>query len=796
MPPIWRLVFLLLFSSWLKSIHMIFDPRQMVLVRSKGQPQCPVGKGPPRILFKKSQIPLPELLGKNIYALVRPKQTSNSTEELTAAHEYQEDALERLIRCRLNNTKCYKIQPPKPKIDFGKFCWTSQKFEPLRAGISQVRCKAPQRPHDATVNTYWRTLLQSNGSSSEIQVSVSNFFLVKSENSLNVPFPTNWYEILKSSADSIPLLLGQANVKKIDPLNPQHPMNPLFPYSPLNPFLFYDPLLLMSPFNSKGPFFPLNPGSPFSFFNPANPFNALCPTLLLPPSEPLSPWNPASPFFPTSIYSPYNPDNEMSPWNKNFKLAGPPPFSPFSPLNGFFLLSPFSPWYPLGALARIALLPETDPLSPLNPHSPFHPMTALDPQSPFEGLPQDSPLNPLNLKMHPYNIINGEEIPRSLTAYSPAYIPYGAGGYGPGYGGYGAGGAPAANMGSGTSEFAPKMMPEGMLTKPIRTVGRWFYRFKPTEQSIASVNACDPRSPYFAGHAYSPFHPFHPSNPYSLLNPLNALPHQDPRSPYNPMSTNYAGNPESPYNPGHPMNPFNPKSFLFTCQQSGSLHPMNPRSPFYLLNPRSPFNPMNPYSPYNPRHILLSGLEHSHALNPTLRTSPFHPSSRNSPYHPENYQKLNPKYSLNPLFQLYNKINSPIDPFPHLGWYSGVKEDFSLVSAPEAPPGSSKYDQLIPYSSPDADAVCPPPPPAPLPPRPPYYPGYYMWDPAWPSPKYVRTSLIPSNDPIDPEQWDRIWKRLWKMKCRRDANLIKPHSPFGNDFAIVDIPSMPGEQAI
>lgn len=722
------------------------------------------------IVYKKSDLPLPELLGSNIYALVRPKSPPKLAEE-RIAREYQEDALDRLIRCRVNNSKCFRLKPPQPRVEFGKFCWTAQKFEPLRAGISQMRCKVAASPHDATVSTYWKALLNMNNKTSvEIDMSISNFMLVLIRKTLiDAPF-VGWLDLLGAPAGMIPILFGQMAGGLIDPLDPMFPLNPLFPYSPLNPFLQLGEDGENSPFNSDGPFYPLNPASPFSPFNPGNPFNALSPMLLLPPSDPMSPWNPASPYFPLSPHSPYNPDFEMSPLNSGFSLDGPPPCSPFSPLNGNFLISRHSPWYPLGQLAQLSLLPETDFFSPLNPQSPFHPISALHIQNPLDGLPSDHFLSPLNLKAHPYNIINGEEIPRSLTETSPAYIP---------------GDAPAPYAaGVSITTVTPGM---SIFKKPMRVIGKWFYRYKPEEQTIRILNPCDPRSPFFAGDAYSPFHPLHPSNPYSILNPLNTLPITDPRSPYNPRSSNFAGNPESPYNPLHPMNPFNPDSFVFICRQTGSLHPENPRSPFYLLNPRSPFNPMNPFSPYNPKHPLLSGLEEAHALNPSLRTSPFHPSNRGSPYNPDNYRKLNPQYPLNPLHQLHKSITSSTNPEPHLGWYNGVKEDFSKIPPPPPPPGSSMQDQLVPFTPPKPVVPCPPAPPAPPAPQPPYFPGYYQWEPSWPEPRYIRTSNIPSNDQVPPDQWQMIWERLWKLKCKREAFLANPTSS-SNDLTVLEIP--------
>jgi hypothetical protein len=729
---------------------------------------CPTSS----IIYKKSDLPLPKLLGSSIYALVRPKVPPKTAEE-RIAREYQEDALERLIRCRLNNTRCFRLKPPQPKVEFGKFCWTSQKFEPLRAGISQLRCKAPKRPYDATTSTYWASLLNmSNKTLVEIDMSISNFFLAQLQIVLVDAPAITWADILGSPLKMIPMLLGQMNAASggVNPLDPMFPLNPLFPYSPLNPFLNLDEDMRDSPLNPDGPFHPLNPASPFSSFNPGNPFNALSPMLLLPPSDPMSPWNPASPYFPLSPHSPYNPDFEKSPMNSGFNLEGPPPCSPFSPLNGNFLISKHSPWYPLGPLAQLSLLPDTDFYSPLNPQSPFNPIAALHPQNPLEGLAPDHFLSPLNLEAHPFNIINGEEIKRSVTETSPAYIP----------------GPPPSSPKS--NDAAPPMVPAEMYKQPARAIGRWYYQFKPAPQTIAVVNPCDPRSPLFAGDAYSPFHPLHPSNPYSILNPLNTLPITDPRSPYNPRSSNFAGNPESPYNPAHPMNPFNPDSFVFTCRQTGSLHPLNPRSPFYLLNPRSPYNPANPFSPYNPNHPLLSGLEEAHALNPAIRTSPFNPSKRGSPYNPDNYRKLNPQYALNPLNDLYKRITSPSDPEPHLGWYNGVKEDFSKIPPPPPPPGSEPKDQLIPYSAPKQQVNCPLAPAAPPPPQPPYFPGYYQWEPSWPAPRYVRTSNIPTNEPITVKQWQEIWERLWKLKCKRESFLAHPTSPLGNDFAIIDLP--------
>ena len=320
----------------------------------------------------------------------------------------------------------------------------------------------------------------------------------------------------------------------------------------------------------------------------------------------------------------------------------------------------------------------------------------------------------------------------------------------------------------------------------VRTVGKWFYRTQPEEERIASVNPCDPRSPFFAGHEYSPFFPFHPSNPYSILNPLNSLPPSDPRSPYNPQSPAFAGNPDSPYNPKHPMNPFNPESFLWTCQQSGSLHPMNPRSPFYPLNPRSPFSPLNPASPYSPGHVLLTGLDASHALNPQLVVSPFHASHPYSPFNPENFNRLNPAYPLNPLNEKYRSVTSTENPAISLGWHKGVKEDWSLVAQPRN--NANTDNQLIPYKAPEPVSNCGPPPPPPPPPQPPYYPGYYMWDPSWPAPKYIKTSEEPVYDPIDPGKWSQIWKKLWEMKCKREAVANSPPQPYGRDYAVMDLP--------
>ena len=724
------------------------------------------------IIYKKSELPLPELLGSSIYALVRPKSPPKTSEE-RISREYQEEALDRLIRCRINNTRCYRKKKPAPKVEFGKFCWATQKFEPLRAGISQLRCKTPRDPHDATVQNYWSSLLRINNKTEvEIGISISNFFLDRSQKSFfDVP-SIGWADIIDAPIGMIPMLLGQTGVLGVDPLDPMFPLNPLFPYSPMNPFIHLDSSHENSPYNMDGPFYPLNPASPFSPFNPGNPFNALSPMLLLPPSDPMSPWNPASPYFPMSPHSPYNPDFEFSPLNRGFDLDGPPPCSPFSPLNGNFILSKHSPWYPLGPLVRLSFLPETDHHSPLNPHSPFHPIAALHPQNPLVGLDPNDFMSPLNLKEHPVNVINGEEIKRSITEISPAYIP----------------GQTASVIESspffttGTPQMAPP------INQPLRAVGKWFYRFQKAPQQISAINPCDPKSPFFAGDAYSPFHPLHPSNPYSILNPLNTLPITDPRSPYNPRSSNFAGNPESPYNPAHSMNPFNPDSFIFTCRQTGSLHPENPRSPFYLLNPRSPFNPMNPFSPYNPKHPLLSGLDESHALNPSIRTSPFHPSQRTSPYNPDNYRKLNPQYPLNPLNDRYKRITSSTDPEPLLGWYNGVKEDFSKIPPPPPAPGTNIQDQLLPYSPPSIEPNCPPAPPAPPPPQPPYFPGYYQWEPSWSAPRYIKTSMIPSNDPIQPQQWQQIWERLWGLKCKREAYLAHPTSPYGKDLAVIDIP--------
>lgn len=752
------------------------------------------------VIFKKSDLPLPDLLGSSIYALVRPKSPPKSLEE-RVAREYQESALDRIIRCKLNNTRCFRIKKAAPRVEFGKFCWTSQKFEPLRAGISQLRCKAPKPPHEATVSTFWTSLLaMSNKTEIEISVSVSNFFLSQSQiTSINGP-SIGWFELLDSPISMIPMLLGQMNsggagvgrgtrggysglegldtgfngnsLTAIDPLHPSFPLNPLFPYSPLNPFMHLSRHSEHSPFNSDGPFYPLNPASPFSPFNPGNPFNVLSPMLLLPPSDHMSPWNPSSPYFPISPHSPYNPDFEMSPMNPGFKLDGPPPFSPFSPFNGHFLLSRHSPWYPLGPLAQLSLLPDTDHHSPLNPHSPFHPVTAWNPQNPMEGMDPTHFLSPMNLQAHPFNMISGEEVRRSFTESSPAYMPS----------------MSASSASPFQSLAAPQMVPPEMVNTPKRAVGKWFYQFKSVPKTVAVINPCDPKSPFFAGDAYSPFHPMHPSNPYSILNPLNTLPVSDPRSPYNPRSSNFAGNPESPYNPNHPMNPFNPDSFVFQCRQTGSLHPLNSRSPFYLLNPRSPYNPANPFSPYNPNNPLLSKLDESHALNPALRTSPFHFSNRASPYNQVNYRKLNPQYALNTLNDLYKRINSPTDPEPHLGWHSGVKEDFTKVAPAPPPPGSDPKDQLIPYIPPKLQVNCPEAPAAPPPPQPPYFPGYYQWEPSWPAPRYIRTSNIPSNDPIPLQQWQMIWERLWKLKCKRESYLAHPTSPLGNDLAIIDIP--------
>lgn len=735
------------------------------------------------IVYRKSHLPLPDLLANSIYALVRPKFPAKTVQE-RAAREYQSDTLDRLIRCRINNTRCFRLRKPAPQVAFGKFCWAAQKFEPLRAGISQLRCSPPANPFDATVATYWSSVIHKikpKTPSTELAMSVSNFFLAQSEGTLIEPPRISWRDLLNSPIPLISILLGQQNTANtIDPLNPLYPLNPLFPYSPLNPFLHLKGSKTHSPYNSNGPFYPLNPASPFSPFNPQNPFNALCPMLIIPPSDSQSPWNPASPYFPLNPHSPYNPHNEHSPMHPGFSLDGPPPASPFSPLNENFLMSRHSPWYPLSPLAQLSLLPESDPNSPLNSHSPFHPLAALNPQNPLEDLPLTDFLNPLNLHDHPFNIINGEEVPRSLSDTSPAYI------------------IPQQNslLKSVTppigiteaNSFAPPMAPNDLYRKPARSIGRWFYQFKPKQQTISIVNPCDPKSPFFAGNAYSPYHPMHPSNPYSILNPLNTLPITDPRSPYNPRSSSYAGNPESPYNPEHPMNPFNPKSFIFTCRQSGSLHPLNPRSPFYLLNPRSPYNAMNPFSPYNPKHPLLAGLEDSHALNPALRTSPFHPSHSGSPYNPENYKKLNAQYPLNILNPTYKKITSEKDPEPLLGWYNGVKEDFSRVAPGPEPQGSDPKDQLIPYTAPKLPVNCPPAPPAPPAPQPPYFPGYYQWDPTWPAPKYIRTSNIPSNDPIPADKWNQIWSQLWELKCKRESLLANPRSPFGNDFAIVDMP--------
>ena len=731
----------------------------LIFVTSDTGTSCPASE----IKFKRSELPLPDLLGANIYALVRPKTPPKSAEE-RIAREYQEDALERLIRCRVDNSRCFRIKKPQPRVEFGKFCWTAQKFEPLRAGISQMRCKAPGNPHDATVATYWKSLLgMANKTAVEIELSIGNFMITHScDTLLDTPL-IGWRDLLDSPTGMIPTIFGQMASGFVDPLDPMFPLNPLNPYSPLNPFYHIGEDGIDSPFNLDGPFYPLNPASPFSPFNPGNPFNALSPILLLPPSDPMSPWNPASPYFPLSSHSPYNPDFEMSPLNSGFSLDGPPPCSPFSPMNGNFLLSRHSPWYPLGQLAQLSLLPETDFHSPLNPQSPFHPITALNFQNPLQGLPRDEFLNPLNLISHPYSIINGEEIARSLTMPAPAYIS----------------GDPVGKQSYGEQS-------QDSSSTPMRVLGKWFYRFKPKTETINVVNPCDPRSPFFAGDAYSPFHPLHPSNPYSILNPLNTLPITDPRSPYNPRSSNFAGNPESPYNPLHPMNPFNPDSFVFTCRQTGSLHPENPRSPFYLLNPRSPYNPMNPFSPYNPKNPLLSGLQAEHALNPSLRTSPFHPSNRGSPYNPENYRKLNPQYSLNPRHEMYQKITSTTDPEPHIGWYNGVKEDFSRIPPPPPPPGSDIQDQLVPFNPPKPAITCPPAPQAPPAPQPPYFPGYYQWEPSWPAPRYIRTSNTPSNEPVSPNQWQQIWNRLWALKCKRESFLANPTSPSSTGLTIID----------
>ena len=756
------------------------------------------------IKFKKCKnLDLPQIFGNNIYALVRPK-LKPATPEEQAAVEFQENALQRLVRCRLNNSLCFRLDPPKPRIEFGKFSWTSQRFEPLKAGISQVSCMMPTRASDPDVHGFWYGVLNANGTDVELQMSVSNFFLSEAALSLTGPTPVTWHDILAAPLGSIQGLFMLMQ-KGPDPLDPMYPLNPLFPYSPLNPFFTADHDSEMSPFNEDSPFYPSNPSSPFSVLNPGNPFNVFSPVLTLPPSDPMSPFNPSSPYYPTNPHSPYNPENPNSPLSPSSLLPMPAPSSPFSPLNDGFLMHPLNPYFPGGELAALAVLSQDHPNSPLNPLSPFYPMTALGPQAPLNGLALDSPLNPLNLEAHPFNLINGEEIPRSLTEASPILIPSDAPAaeyYGQAETGYY--GSPSWQAGSGyyaqadSPGFNPITGPfsvNGPHPPPqpnfVRTVGRWFYRSKTAEPSIAAVNPCDPRSPFFAGHEYSPYYPFHPSNPYSILNPLNSLPATDPRSPYNPASVVFAGNPESPYNPNHPMNPFNPNSFLWTCQQSGSLHPMNPRSPFYPLNPRSPFSPLNPASPYNANSTLLIGLEAAHALNPALRTSPFHASNPASPYNPENFNKLNPVYPLNPLHVQFTSLTSTENPAVSLGWNKGVKEDWSLVADTRAKEVAEQAkDQLIPFKAPEPTAEnCGPPPPAPSPPQPPYYPGYYMWDPSWPAPKYIKTSEIPVNDPIDPANWLQIWKKLWELKCRREAALKMPPQPFGPDYAIMDMPA-------
>lgn len=790
-------------------------------VSSEGESQTATAAADPSLGHIKikncaSRIDLPQIFGNNIYALVRPKVKPPTPEE-RAALAYQEEALQRIVRCRLKNSLCFRIDPPRPRIEFGKFSWTAQRFEPLRAGISQLSCRMPERVSEADVHGFWYGTLNANGTDTEVQMSVSNYFLSESAQALSGLPTVSWRDVMSVPVGSIAglfKLLQQQQQKSPDPLDPMYPLNPLFPYSPLNPFFTADRDSDLSPFNEESPFYPSNPSSPFSVLNPGNPFNVFSPVLRLPPSDPMSPFNPASPYHPLNPLSPYNADNPLSPLSPESLLPMPAPSSPFSPLNDGFLMNPLNPYFPGNALARLAILDEADADSPLNPRSPFYPLTALNPQRPLDGLPLDSPLNPLNLAVHPFNLINGEEIPRSLTETAPLLVsgsvlsagdalgmPSSLQSAGDVRGLQSAGdvlGLQSANMQSAdmlskagyyASASLPATQPRGF----VRTVGKWFYRTRPVTPTIAAVNPCDPRSPYFAGHEYSPFHPLHPSNPYSLLNPLNGLPANDPRSPYNPASAVFAGNPESPYHPQHPMNPFNPDSFLWTCQQTGSLHPRNPRSPFHPLNPRSPFSPLNPASPYNLQHPLLNTLDPAHALNPALRTSPFHASNPASPFHPDNFNALNPAYPLNPLHSHFTDLTSTNDPAVALGWNRGVKEDWSLVADGQRGRGrddSQDTDQLVPYRQPEPLVRCGPAPPAPPPPTPPYYPGYFQWDPSWPAPKYIKTSPVPVNDPIDPDNWLRIWNKLWLMKCRREAALVMPPQPFGPEFAVLDLPKL------
>ncbi len=787
-----------------KPMFALIRPKAAAQVESdnEGRPIVDADPGLAHIKFKMCKSPsLPQIFGSNIYALVRPKLKPQTSEE-RASVAFQENALQRLVRCRLNNSLCFRVDPPKPRIEFGKFSWTAQRFEPLKAGISAVACKMPIRASDDDVHAFWNGVLNANGTNTELKITVANYFLSEASNTLSSPAPISWNDILMTPTGSIQGLFMMMQ-KGPDPLDPAHPLNPLFPYSPLNPFFNADKSSQMSPFNEESSFYPSNPKSPFSVLNPGNPFNVFSPILLLPPSDPMSPFNPSSPYFPTSPLSPYNSENQNSPLSTSSLLPMPAPSSPFSPFNDGFMLHPLNAYYPTGDLASLAVLSENHPNSPMNPVSPFYPITAWNPSSPLDGLLLTSTLNPLNLEAHPFNLINGEEVPRSLTEAAPILVHFDVPGL-PGSmpGRYGSPNLEESAIGTSSSPqaFHPltgPFMADGPHppNRPsfVRTVGRWFYRSKPVAPTITAVNPCDPRSPFFAGHEYSPFYPFHPSNPYSIMNPLNALPPSDPRSPYNPASAVFAGNPESPYNPQHPMNPFNPQSFLWTCQQSGSLHPMNPRSPFYPLNPRSPFSPLNSASPYNSNHPLLTGLDPTHALNPALKVSPFHASNPASPYNPENFNKLNPSYPLNSLHSEFTSVTSTQDPTVSMGWNKGVKEDWSFVSDPRVKESKAQADeQLIPFKAPEAAAQdCGPAPPAPEPPKAPYYPGYYMWDPSWPAPKYIRTSEVPVNDPIDPKNWLQIWHKLWELKCKRQAALKLPPQPYGPDYAIMDLPAKP-----
>jgi hypothetical protein len=325
------------------------------------------------IKFKRcKKLNLPQIFGQNIYALVRPKVKPETPEE-RAAIEFQENALQRLVRCRLNNSLCFRLEPPKPRIDFGKFSWTTQRFEPLKAGISQISCKMPSRAADDDVRGFWYGVLNANGTDIELHMSVSNYFLSEAALFLTKPTSVTWYDILNAPLGSIKGLFMMLQ-RGPDPLDPAYPLNPLYPYSPLNPFFNADQDSDMSPFNEDSPFYPSNPTSPFSVLNPGNPFNVFSPVLLLPPSDPMSPFNPNSPYYPTSPLSPYNPNNANSPLSPASLLPMPAPSSPYSPLNDGFLMHPLNPYFPGGALANLALLPEDDPNSPLNFASPFYPL--------------------------------------------------------------------------------------------------------------------------------------------------------------------------------------------------------------------------------------------------------------------------------------------------------------------------------------------------------------------------------------------------------------------------------------